>query len=320
MPTPTNTDYVPLTLSRSKEGLLTGSLVYQGQQHAVTAKRIGDGRWDIRYDITVDGKKAGTLTKRGTGRNLTWGFNGGSWGGTLVDNVDRLVRSHLHSLEYAQEENAKIDTIKSVLPYVLRTEPEALDFAFTDRDNAKIVASHHGAWYIGFHHPDMADAVVATLKEKVDSTLRVRVYGKIDPRVVQAALTEQGVTGVHFDSTYTETVVYLNGNEGVLHVSKDGDVTIAQHDASGGVASEVEVYASTPRRDVEDVVTATVRWWKSWDLQQRAQSLLEHLETEVPDGVAHYAVEDAKKALRTLSRQAYTVDFTFQRSLPTVVK
>ena len=43
--------------------------------------------------------------------------------------------------------------------------------------------------------------------------------------------------------------------------------------------------------------------------------LIELLQTEVPPSVAHYAVEDAKSALRTLIRKADTVDFVHGREV-----
>ena len=286
-----------------------GTLSFKEKDYAITVLATNK-----RYSVYVNRKLAGEVRQFGVGRNLSYvirieGRHGSAdYRGSLVDNIERVATSYLYDQDSESEHAATVAQIKSVLPYQFGSEEAALDFAFTDNLNAKIVGTYYGAWFVGLYATDVAEGVATALREKVEQ-FRYRVYGNLDPRLVQSALTEQGVTNVHFDSTYTETVVYLSGGiDGTLLISKDGDIALVRGDGSGGLSVDQEIAHGD---DAEAVVKAVVRWWKSYDLQRRAESLLEHLETEVPDGVAHYAVEQAKKALRTLAREAHTVDFTY---------
>lgn len=131
---------------------------------------------------------------------------------------------------------------------------------------------------------------------------------RVDTRLVRARLEAAGYKVFTTAQDNDDIQVYLDHHNRALIITPDGDVTYTGWDTTGGVASEIEVYASRPSTVLSDVVRETVLFLKRHELEQRVGTLLEYLQTEVPDSVAHYAVEQAKKALQTLQRQAFTVD------------
>ena len=52
---------------------------------------------------------------------------------------------------------------------------------------------------------------------------------------------------------------------------------------------------------------------KQYEVKLQAERLLKVLEEDVPSGVAHYAVEQAKLPLKKLIAQAHTIDYFYGR-------
>lgn len=97
------------------------------------------------------------------------------------------------------------------------------------------------------------------------------------------------------------TIVYL-GNSAWLDITEDGHIWF--HPSSLGTATVVGHSSTT-----EEVFKAARLFVTQHSVWAQAAALLARLEHEVPNSVAHYAVEDAKKALKVLKKQAYTIDY-----------
>lgn len=106
----------------------------------------------------------------------------------------------------------------------------------------------------------------------------------------------------HWTSDRTGTVVYLPDSS-LIEVSADGVVFHVHNGTTDVLQSRT---AST------DEAYRIVRGFaKQYTVKVQAERLLKVLEEDVPSGVAHYAVEGAKKALRTLVREAHTINYFY---------
>lgn len=298
---------------RNKQDVKVGNFVrYKGDEpisnHFVVV-RSDKQRHYPTYIVWVDDEKAFEVSRYGTGRNLTWNVdNTGSYGGTLANAVERGVASFLYSKDYAAEENAKVARITKVLPYVFPNETEALDYAFASEPgaigNVPVVGRLHGSYYVGFYDVDQAEAHKSDLEREVPQ-FNARVYGRLDPRAVIAGLQEHGIQA-HFNAEYTGAQIY-DSPSGALEISKDGDV---DYDTWGNERTSRSIASG---KDVEQAVAAARLWYYQRETEKRAMALLDWLNTEVPLGVAHFAVEQVKQPLRVLANHAYTIDFNYGR-------
>lgn len=314
----TSTDYVPLTLTNSsnQKGVKHGTLGREGTTHSVTVHRFDGGRFNTRYDVYLGEEKIGSLAPFGNGRNRSWSLRSldervsGNYPGTLEDNADRLVRQHLQHQEYAAATTTLREQVSALLPYEVQDKTDTSAAYSSGPTKVGIISTSYqsGDW-VGYHYADEAEDIAQVVRG-IDPHATVKVFGKINHQAVIDRLKELGIAALT-NADGTQAQVYIeNGSGAVLLDKATGNVEVVTWDASGGVSSEQVVGQAD---SVSSAVEAIHRWYASYDLQQRAQSLLEHLETEVPSGVAHYAVEQAKKALHVLQREAFGVDCTYGR-------
>lgn len=97
------------------------------------------------------------------------------------------------------------------------------------------------------------------------------------------------------------TIVYL-GDSAWLNIEPEG--TLWFHPSSLGEATVVGRGETT-----EEVFKAARLFVTQYSVWLQAHRLLARLEEDVPSSVAHFAVEGAKKALATLKREAYTINY-----------
>lgn len=105
----------------------------------------------------------------------------------------------------------------------------------------------------------------------------------------------------HPSSDRKSTVVYL-GDSAWLDITVDGRLWL--HPSSLGEATIVGRGETT-----EEVFKAARLFVTQYSVWLQAHRLLTRLENDVPNSVAHYAVEGAKKALKVLKSEAYTIDY-----------
>lgn len=133
----------------------------------------------------------------------------------------------------------------------------------------------------------------------------------IDPHVLIARLAEHGVSA-SLDASGTEAQIYFNSHRSALLIGKTGDLAEVTWDITGGVEAEREVAQVS---SLDEAVHEVRQWHYQHGLQERAQALMDYIQEEVPPTVMHYAVEDAKDALRTLLRNANDINFMHGREV-----
>lgn len=104
------------------------------------------------------------------------------------------------------------------------------------------------------------------------------------------------------NSNFDGTVVYLaDGSR--LEIDVQGTLVHVKDNARDVLQA--------PVRTTDEAFRLIRSYGKQYNVKLQAQALLKVLEEDVPSGVAHYAVEQAKRALHVLQREAHTIDYFY---------
>lgn len=343
----TTVEYKPLELFGSRKGYKlpqghkVGHVVRNGQEHAVRVVTQDSGASYTVYLLPREGASllarqthvvAGILRKFGAGRNQGYTLqpvrslgsaelhHGYSEHGTLAHAVERLVNTVLESASYVAEKETLAKAVEKVLPYKHRDIIAAHGHLFPAAESNTVAVAVESPYiegvYVGYYSPEEADAAAREVEEIIHAvhpqgTVRTSVYGKIDPSRVIYALKEHGVNASP-SADGTEAQIYFNNHSSALLIGKNGDLAEVTWDRTGGVSREREV---AQVETTEEAIRAALLWDLQHGLQERAQALLDYLQEQVPPSVAHWAVENGKKAARDLVRQAITIDFLHGREV-----